>query len=245
MSGNAATPSAGTSGANGSAGQSGASGAAGNAGFAGSGGTGGVGGGGSNAGSSGQNGSAGDSSGASGHAGAGATAGTTGTAGTGGTGGTGGSTGTSGTAGVGGIGGTAGTGGASGSLPIADVVLNEVTSTNPDRIEIVNRGTLPQDMSGWWVIDSDSANTPYVFASGTMLAPGDRIVLVGEGVDFGFGLKGPSPGDAVWLKDSADFVVDSVFWGPDAAAVSYCRYPDGVGSFQTCSATFGAPNALP
>lgn len=126
-----------------------------------------------------------------------------------------------------------------------DVVINEVTSTMPDRIELYNRGNAAQNLQGWSIIDSDPANTPFVFGPGASLGAGQRIVLTGEGMDFSFGLKGSSPGDSVVLTDDNGDLVDSVTWSNDEATISLCRFPDGAQAFVACAETFGTPNHLP
>ncbi|MEZ4268453.1 MAG: hypothetical protein R3F39_18970, partial [Myxococcota bacterium] len=71
------------------------------------------------------------------------------------------------------------------------------------------------------------------------LAAGGSLVLVG-GQDHTFGLGSE---DALMLEDPLGKMVDTVRWTAYQAAVSYCRRPDGTGTFSACAkASFGAQN---
>jgi hypothetical protein len=120
------------------------------------------------------------------------------------------------------------------------VVINEVTSSGTDDVELFNYGTDPVDLSGWSFTDDNLVReNPYVFADGTVLAPGAFLVRRNPD-DFDFGLGGA---DAVNLFDADGVLVDSTEWAAGAAALSWCRIPDGTGDFKSCSnATFGGPN---
>jgi len=122
------------------------------------------------------------------------------------------------------------------------VVVNEVSSANDDPIELFNPGEEAVDLSGWTVSDENEEPTQgkYVFADGTVLEPGAYHVLLKE-TDHLFGLGGA---DSVRLRDSAGLLVDSITWPKDAAAVSFCRIPNGTGAAQVCSgASLGESNA--
>ncbi len=141
----------------------------------------------------------------------------------------------------------------------AVVRFNEVTSEaiadGPyagagDAIELYNAGMAVADLSGMQI--SDEADFPvdksYVFPAGTMLAPGEFRVLVkidevtGMG-DYGFGISSSNP-ETLRLGDASGMVLDSVdFAGPDAS-ISWCRVPDGDGTWQLCARTFGESNMV-
>jgi hypothetical protein len=134
------------------------------------------------------------------------------------------------------------------------VVLNELSSSGDDEIEIYNAGEAAAALTGWILTDDLAApDDPYdpgadtealVFADGTMLAPGDYLVVPKADLPPGhpFGLGGR--GDNVTLLDARAQVVDFVGYGADEALVSFCRIPDGpTGVWQAdCTATFGAAN---
>jgi hypothetical protein len=122
------------------------------------------------------------------------------------------------------------------------VVVNEVSSSGDDRIELFNVGGRAVDLDGAYVVDAAYPGDPtnrYDLPPGTSLAPGGFLVLV-KGTDHAFGLGGA---DAVRLHGRDDVLLDEVSWADGDALTSYCRVPDGAGAFARCTAaTFGAPN---
>jgi len=142
--------------------------------------------------------------------------------------------------------------------PMAPLVtLNEVLSKSAttgmyadkgDAIELYNAGGMAADLSGWKLSDDPlfPVEKTYVFPIGMMLAPGEWLVLVeldamlGEG-DLPFGISSASE-ETLTLVDGLGEPVDTlVLQGPDAE-VSYCRVPDGVGTWQKCDQTLGVAN---
>lgn len=137
------------------------------------------------------------------------------------------------------------------------VTLNEVTSdqvligefvgTN-DAIELHNAGTGPADLSGWRLSDDPMLlpEMTYVVPEGTMLEPGDFMVLrsfdditmTGE-LPFGLDAQGV---ETLVMVDGADAMVDSVTVDGYLARVSYCRVPDATGPWFQCDQTFGSEN---
>lgn len=122
-----------------------------------------------------------------------------------------------------------------------NVVINEVSSSNDDPIELFNPGTDLVDISGWMVTDDKDAPTlgAYVFPEGTSLEAGTyHVMRKDEAHLFGLGAS-----DSVRLRDASGLLVDSVTWPKDAAIVSFCRVPNGTGAPQVCdAATLEATN---
>ena len=119
----------------------------------------------------------------------------------------------------------------------AGLVINELTSTGDDRVELLNGGEAEATLGGLTLTDAGGGS--FTFALGERLAAGARRVLVRD-VDHTFGL-GDSDGLTLTAADGT--VVDRVVWGSGEAVVSLCRRPDGVGGFSPCpSASFGDPN---
>ncbi|MCA9516599.1 MAG: lamin tail domain-containing protein [Myxococcales bacterium] len=122
------------------------------------------------------------------------------------------------------------------ALPPA-LVVNEVTSTGDDRIELFNGTSAAVALDGWYV--GDDNDNRYVFPTGTTIAAGAYLVLT-KGVEHDFGLGAD---DRVDLVDASGTVVDSADWGPNEADISWCRIPNGVGGFRSCAVqSFGNPN---
>ncbi len=125
--------------------------------------------------------------------------------------------------------------------PSRIVVINEVTSTEDDRIELLNVSDDPVVISGWTLSDKDTAEPDQLFTipPGLSLAPGDYLVFVKD-VDHSFGLGG---NDKLVLRDDEGVLIDRVNWAKGEAEVSYCLIPDGGETAQVCEeATFGGSN---
>lgn len=140
----------------------------------------------------------------------------------------------------------------------APVALNEVTSKGValgpyadlgDAVELYNAGAAGVDLSGWKLSDDPAFPTDktYVFPPGSSLAPGAFLVLVELDpetmmVELPFGITS-SGTETLTLADSRGVVQDQLTLDGADAAVSYCRLPDGTGSWQACAQTFGAANS--
>jgi Lamin Tail Domain len=118
------------------------------------------------------------------------------------------------------------------------VVLNEVESNPEDWFELVNTGLAPIDLSGWLFRDNDPLRVaaPYVIPAGTMIAPGQFLVIEG----FGFGL---GSADSVILSDATDRQILTYSWTAHAST-TLGRCPDGTGEIVvTLTGTKGAANS--
>jgi hypothetical protein len=127
------------------------------------------------------------------------------------------------------------------TLPASGVVINEVTSSDTDVIELFNSTNGTVDLAGWSVEDDtpDLPDHKYVLPAGTSIGAGGFLVLV-KGTDHAFGL---GKDDKVVLRDAEGAEVNVADWADGDAAVSYCRVPNGTGAFKPCSIqTFGSAN---
>jgi Lamin Tail Domain len=121
------------------------------------------------------------------------------------------------------------------------VVINEVSSSDGDHIELFNIGEGAVDLSGWGVSDEtpEVAGHRFTFASGETLDAGTYRVLI-RGTDHAFSLGDDG---AVELTDATGLVMDAVEYEGGVAITSFCRRPNGTGFFEACAAaTFGANN---
>jgi Lamin Tail Domain len=137
------------------------------------------------------------------------------------------------------------------------IALNEVTSETVlegdfaglnDAIELHNAGNTAADLSGWKLSDDPAfpVDKTYVFPNGTMLEPGEFLVLLAfDDVtmtgELPFGVSDNSE-ETLALADAAGGVVDSVVVDGYLARESYCRVPDASGPWFQCEQTFGAEN---
>ena len=118
--------------------------------------------------------------------------------------------------------------------PQIAVHINEVESnggTPGDWFELVNTGATPANLSGFSMLDNDDNHAPYVFPAGTIVAPGNYLVV--EETQFVFGLGGA---DSVRLFDATGQPYESYSWTAHAAT-TYGRCPNGTGEFVTMAAS--------
>lgn len=95
-------------------------------------------------------------------------------------------------------------------------MLNAVQSNpNPDFVELYNNGADPIDLGGWKLIDDGVLADAFIIPAGTTIAPGEFLVIEGNGsqeetpLKLPFGLGG---GDAAMLYTACDDLVDSYTW---------------------------------
>jgi len=132
-------------------------------------------------------------------------------------------------------------GDAGGAGGAGDVVLNEVSSTGEEEIEIFNRSDVAVDLAGASLTDAapEVARLRFVFPAGAVIAPQSFLVLTAAEHGLSLGAD-----DAVYLELGETCVADLADYGQEEAALSYCRVPDGTGPFQPCAnPTFGQANA--
>lgn len=124
-----------------------------------------------------------------------------------------------------------------GSEGTAILSWNEVESnggTPDDWVELFNSGNGAQDLSGWTFKDNDDTHV-YTIPSGTIILPGQYLILE----NFGFGL---GSGDSARLFDPSGVLVLSYTW-QGHAVTTYGRCPDITGAWSTTTAsTKGAAN---
>ena len=125
------------------------------------------------------------------------------------------------------------------------IVINEVESNGDatDWVEIMNVGTQPVDISGWYLLDNDPVGhkadvTPV--PNGTTLTSGALYVFE-QNKDFTFGL---GKADKAAIYDASGSIIAEYEWTAHANGV-YARIPDGTGEFQDfAAATKGKKNKV-
>ena len=114
------------------------------------------------------------------------------------------------------------------------------SNTRDEFIEIYNFGTTTEDIGGWTISDSQNGGTVrYTFPVGTMLPPGQGLVIFGGGTatsacySIAGSLSLNNGGDIITLADASSNVVDMVTYtsGDVTAGVSSARSVDGTGAF--------------
>ena len=128
-------------------------------------------------------------------------------------------------------------------LPLTNVVINEVLSHTDlpleDAVELYNAGSVPVDLSGWWLSDSKSNLRKFTFASGTIIPAGGYKVVY----EYQFNPQPPTAasfafssarGDDAWLtavdtNGQPTGYRDWVSFGPQFNGVSFGRFQTSVG----------------
>lgn len=128
----------------------------------------------------------------------------------------------------------------------ANVFVNEILANEPgsatagEFVEIVNAGGAAIDIGGWTI--ADAVSTRHTFAAGTILGPGDSLVVFGGAASIPPGLPNAvaastgtlglsNSGDTVTLRNGAMTQVDSFVYASQLASadgVSMNRSPDGI-----------------
>ncbi|MCL8249943.1 lamin tail domain-containing protein [Aeromicrobium fastidiosum] len=114
--------------------------------------------------------------------------------------------------------------------------INEVESDPTDRIELVNNGTAPLDVSGY-VLRDESDTSLFTIPSGTTIGAG-AVLVFDVKASFGLG-KGDS---ARLYAPFGETLLDSTTWPADTHATTWGRCPNGIGDFTTTASTIGLPN---
>ena len=115
------------------------------------------------------------------------------------------------------------------------VCINEFQATSDfggpdDWVEIYNRGTASFDLSGCFLSDQRGDNTKWTFPQGTVLDPGEFLVVYEDALGFGFA----SEGDDVIMLTASDSTTGLDFYDfkEQQADKSEGRFPDGVNTWQ-------------
>jgi hypothetical protein len=140
----------------------------------------------------------------------------------------------------------------------AEIVLNEIQADNqttvanggkhPDWVELRNTTAVARDLGGMSLSDDLGVPRKFVFASGTTLAGGGRLVVwcdeatTAPGVHSGFALGAEGGVLTLYSSAATPMVLDEISYGLQIADFSLGRVPDGTGSWQLCQPTPGTSN---
>ncbi len=118
--------------------------------------------------------------------------------------------------------------------------INEVLSNDPvleDFVELTNVGLEPVDISSWILRDNDPLSTLRI-AAGTVVEPGELLVIETNATPDGFGL-GANDEISVITEDGTG-LADTYAWTEHATSEG--RIPDGTGAFVDTEVTRGQAN---
>ncbi len=137
------------------------------------------------------------------------------------------------------------------------IVINEIMPVNKttatdqygeydDWIELYNKSSERQDISGWFLSDSKSEPAKYRFPPKTVINGNGFLIIWADadtmqnGLHAGFKLS--AEGEKVILSYPDGDKVDLVEYPPSSLELSYSRNPDGTGSFRWQLPSFSGSN---
>lgn len=139
------------------------------------------------------------------------------------------------------------------------VVINEVMASNnitiadeygeyDDWIELYNNSAEAIDLSNYYVSDRYDSLYKWTIPEGTIIDANGYLTIWADkdqeqgGLHANFKLS--STGEAVYLSNSNQELIDEVLFFSQETDISYGRYPNGTGDFDFLSPSFGANNML-
>jgi hypothetical protein len=143
------------------------------------------------------------------------------------------------------------------SAPAGDVVINEFMASNDvtasdqdgdfdDWIELYNNTNASIDLSGYSLSDDGTDLTQWSFPSGTSIEANGYLIVWADGDDEQEGLhasfKLSASGETIYLVNTNGEIEDEITYEEQTTDVSYGRYPNGTGDFETMTPTFNAEN---
>ncbi|MFK8055965.1 MAG: CotH kinase family protein [Saprospiraceae bacterium] len=144
------------------------------------------------------------------------------------------------------------------STTVGDVVINEFLASNDagqtdedgefeDWIELYNNTNASIDLAGYSLSDDGDDLQQWSFEAGTSIAAGGYLVIWADkdssATELHANFKLSAGGESIFLSDASGTIIDEVVFADQTADVSYGRFPNGTGDFQTMSPTFGAMNS--
>lgn len=141
--------------------------------------------------------------------------------------------------------------------PAGDVVINELMASNDvtmadqdgefdDWIELYNNTSSSIDLSGYFLSDDALELDQWEIPSGTTIDANGYLIFWADNDDTQVGLhtnfKLSASGETLLLSNPSLEVVDQITFPTQTTDISYGRYPNGTGGFQTMSPTFNAEN---
>jgi len=132
-----------------------------------------------------------------------------------------------------------------GTGPYSPICLNEFLAASrlgvADWVELYNRGITALDLSGWHLTDDTRRPTRYALPQGTILEPGEFLVL--DRGQLGFGLDASGTEELLLTRTDGVTAQDYYDFGPQLPDVSHGRYGDGTPYWHDLYATSaGAAN---
>ncbi|MEZ5030892.1 MAG: CotH kinase family protein [Saprospiraceae bacterium] len=143
---------------------------------------------------------------------------------------------------------------------VGDLVINEFmasnTNTQPDQdgeyddwIELFNNSDSPVDLGGYFLSDDVSDLTRWTFPVGTVINGKDYLIIWADRDEDQDGLhtnfKLSAAAESIVLSDAFGIIQDHISYVDQVTDISFGRYPNGTGTFQSMEPTFQAENMIP
>jgi hypothetical protein len=139
-----------------------------------------------------------------------------------------------------------------------EVAFNEIMAKNDaaiidqngeydDWLELYNTSNRRINLSDLYLSDDKNNKLKWKFPANANIES-HRVLVVWTDLDttqqgLHTNFKLAAAGDSVYITNSAGFVIDSVYFGPQSPDISYYRCPNGIGNFSyTLSFTFNQSN---
>ena len=139
-----------------------------------------------------------------------------------------------------------------------DLVINEFMASNDataadqdgefdDWIELYNNSGSTINLEGYAISDDADDFTKFIFPSGAEIAPNAYLIVWADGDTdqdgFHADFKLSAAGESVFLVNPSGSILNEVTYFDQTTDVSYGRFPNGTGNFQTMTPTFNGQNS--
>ena len=140
-----------------------------------------------------------------------------------------------------------------------DLVINEFMASNEatvadqdgefdDWIELYNNTASPIDLGGYFLSDDAADLMKWQFPTGAFIDGNGYLIIWADDDEDQSGLhtsfKLSAAAESVFLVDASGTIIEEVSFVDQTTDISYGRYPNGTGNFQTMSPTFNAENMV-
>ena len=141
-----------------------------------------------------------------------------------------------------------------------DLVINEFMASNAatqadqdgefdDWIELYNNSSASINLEGYYLSDDATDLIQWTFPVGTVIEAGGYLIVWTDNDELQAGLhanfKLSAAAESIFLTDTdGTTILDEVSYVEQTADISYGRFPNGTGDFQTMNPTFNAENSI-
>ena len=141
---------------------------------------------------------------------------------------------------------------------VGDLVINEFMASNAssvadqngeydDWIELYNNSASSINLDGYFLSDDAADLKQWAFPSGTVIGAHGYLVVWADNDENQAGLhanfKLSAAAETIFLVDASGAIADEVSYVAQTTDISYGRFPNGTGNFQTMGPTFNAENS--